>query len=147
LGGEPADLANTKASGNTDRFSGQSRERLVRATETKPGTLHKAFHNWVYVLLHWAHSRTGDEGQKLLLATRERCLQAEAIRPGSATYSLACVAAMLGEVEESVALLRKDRASDDPPTRKGITDDRDFAGVLNHPLFQEFLAELEDTEE
>jgi hypothetical protein len=50
---------------------------------------------------------------------------------------------MLGNVEESVRLLREKLASDDPPSRRQIEEDRDFAEVSDHPLFKEFLAELD----
>jgi MinD-like ATPase involved in chromosome partitioning or flagellar assembly len=135
-------LARTKSGDEAEVLFRESFEKYARSVGIKPDK-HEAFNNWASALGSYAHTKAGEEARSVLLESRERCLQANAIRAGSADYNLACAEAMLGNVEESVRLLREKLASDDPPSRRQIEEDRDFAEVSDHPLFKEFLAELD----
>ncbi|MCK5804821.1 MAG: hypothetical protein KAI66_18430, partial [Lentisphaeria bacterium] len=120
----------------------QSFAKYAAALEIKPDS-HDALNNWAASLLHSVHQKPETEASQLLIEAENLLLRAEAILPGCATYNLACVAAMQGNVVKSLDLLRNARQAGTLTSRKKIEEDEDFAKVLQHPQFQQFLNEFD----
>ena len=136
-----ASLAKTKAGEEAERLFSESFAKCARAVEIRPD-FHEAFCNWGAALAGLARTKAGDEASRILQEAKEKCLRANAIRAGCANYNLACIAAMAGDAEEAVRLLREDLSSYHPPDRERIVGDEDFAAVRDHPLFRQLLEEL-----
>ena len=134
--------AKLKTGEEADGLLEQSFAKYAAALEIKPDS-HDALNNWAASLLHSVHQKPETEASQLLIEAENLLLRAEAILPGCATYNLACVAAMQGNVVKSLDLLRNARQAGTLTSRKKIEEDEDFAKVLQHPQFQQFLNEFD----
>jgi len=81
--------------------------------------------------------------ERLFQQARERLLAANATEKGSTTFNLACLAALTGDVDECLARLQEAVDAGYPLSRSKVEAVTDFAGVLEHPDLQQFLAGLE----
>jgi len=140
-----SEQAKTKSGEDADRLFAKSYEKYSDAIELRPD-FHQAIHNWGAALSEQAKTKSGAEAARLFDDATTLLEQAEAIAPGSAWFNLACLSALRGQVTASILILRRAKESGQEVHRSRIEGDSDFAGVLEHPEMQRFLAELESPE-
>jgi len=138
--------AKTKSGVEADRLFALAYEKYAQALEIKPDD-HEALYGWGGALLEQAKTRSDEEADRLWEEARERLLAANAIEKGSATFNLACLAALTGDVDECLARLQEAVDAGYPLSRLKVEEETDFAGVLDHPDMQRFLAELDSDQQ
>lgn len=129
----PTDLAEAR------RLWAAAGERYAQALEIKPD-MHEATNNWCAMLTtqyHFLKPSAPDDAATLLD-------QAEllAIRPGSATYNLACVLSLKGDLPAALDWLNKAHTAGTLPTTDHLRTDPDLAPLRADPTFQAWWREV-----
>jgi tetratricopeptide (TPR) repeat protein len=99
-----------------------------------------AIQNWGVALLNQAKQKSGEEADRLFAAARQKFLEAELIRPGSASYNLACLCALRKE-PECRTWLETCRQHGELVRHPKLASDPDFESVRGSEWFQELVAE------
>jgi len=127
----------------TAEFARQIKKRWPRAYEravaAKPDD-HKALYNWGITLSNRTDLSGRAAKDRLLADARSKCEAANALKPGSASYNLACFAALTGD-EDGVRKYLDDAQNHGMlPGRKHLESDLD--SVRNKDWFKELLEGL-----
>jgi hypothetical protein len=83
--------------------------------------------------------KEGEEAERLLAQAREKLLGAEAIRPGSGAYSLACLSALQGDEAGCREWIEKSRELSALPRREWMMEDPDLDSVRQCEWFRRLL--------
>lgn len=129
-----------------DQLFTQACEKFELTLRIKPDT-HQALHGWGLALLCCAKHKPGEEADRLLGQSRDKLLAAESISPGSATYYLACISALLGDEAQCRDWLRTSRQHGCLPSREHLASDPDLRTVRECEWFRQLLADLGKPEE
>ena len=119
-------------------------ERYAQALAIKPD-MHEAAYNWCGMLLtqyHLLKPSAPDEAAPLLDQAEQLALRAESIRPGAATYNLACVRSLKGDLSAALEALRSAHAANALPDAAHLRTDPDLAPLRADPAFQTWWREL-----
>jgi len=95
-----SDQVEQKTGIEADRLFDLAGEKFAAALRIKADK-HEALSNWSTALLEQAKQKTGVEADRLFALSIEKLHFAEAIVPGSGSYNLACVNAIIGNLDES----------------------------------------------
>lgn len=78
----------------------------------------------------------------MLREAEDKLFRAEKMKIGSASYSLACVAARRGDEEQCLSFLKRAKEYETLPDREHLLSDPDLVSLRDEPWFREFLAGL-----
>ena len=134
----PTDLAEAR------RLWAAAAERYAQALAIKPDK-HEAANNWCAMLstqYHLLKPSAPDEAATLLDQAEQLALRAESIRPGAATYNLACVRSRKGDLPAALETLRTAHAAGTLPSSTHLRADPDLAPLRAAPAFQTWWREL-----
>ena len=98
--------------------------------------------DWGAALMGQAGLVTGDASAALYRQAQEKFLAAEAIRPGIACYSLACIHSLRGEYEECRKRLESARDHESLPPFSYIKNDADLNKVRELEWFKQLIKTL-----
>ncbi|MCI0732575.1 MAG: hypothetical protein L0Y38_01990, partial [Methylococcaceae bacterium] len=116
-------------------------DKFSRAAGLRTG-LPNTYNDWAVALLALANL-SGDEEKKHLLAeARAKCLEAEKIKSGFASYNLACIASLSGDVENCRRYLETAREQLKIPSPGHLENDPDFKNVRKSDWFKEIAAKV-----
>jgi hypothetical protein len=73
----------------------------------------------------------------LLTEAKDKCLEAESIKTGSAAYNLACVYSLLGDKAQCQKWLKVGEKAETLPTRNHAMSDTDLETVRNEEWFKQ----------
>lgn len=132
--------AKTKVGEESDRLFEASYEKYARALELKPDD-YNVFNNWGCAFLVQTKTKKEDEKSDLLERAEHLFLKAEKLLIGSASYNLACLAAIRSDAADTIRWLSSCPASKDLSQSKIASDD-DFELVRLDPSFQNFVKKL-----
>ena len=135
------DQAKQKTGEEADRLFALADEKYEAALRIKPDK-HGALCNWGNSLLSQAKQKTGEEADRLFVLAGEKLLRAEAIVPGSGSYDLACVKALIGDSEASRKWLSMSHEHGQLPSKQHLLADPDLESVRELDWFQDLLAGL-----
>ena len=119
-------------------------ERYAQALAIKPDK-HEAANNWCAMLstqYHLLKPSAPDEAAPLLDQAEQLALRAESIRPGAATYNLACIRSLKGDLPAALETLRTAHAAGTLPSSTHLRADPDLAPLRAAPAFQTWWREL-----
>jgi tetratricopeptide (TPR) repeat protein len=144
-----ADLARLERDGGRSdaarELFGRACGKYERALEIKEDT-HQAANNWGGALVELSRleeeNGRDEAAAELLEEAAEKVKLAESIRPGSATYNLACIDARLGRKEKAIERLRE-ILPDDPSRREHAAGDPDLESLHGDERFEALLREEE----
>jgi tetratricopeptide (TPR) repeat protein len=94
---------------------------------------------WGVVLWAQARGAEGEESTRLLLAAKDKLVEAESHEPESAAYNLACVCAQLGDPTECRQWLEKSREPGILVSRDQMASEEELASVRQCDWFQAIL--------
>lgn len=132
-----ADQAKTKKGPEADRLFAEAGQKYSESLRLKPDNT-GYFDNWGAALINQAATKTGQEASHLLEQARSKLIEAERILPGSGSFNLACIEAILGNAPGSLEYLR--RAS--KLSKKRIDEESDFDPIRSDSAFREFVESL-----
>ncbi|MCI0654958.1 MAG: hypothetical protein L0Y39_10835, partial [Methylococcaceae bacterium] len=121
----------------------KSCEKFMQASKTHknhPNT----YNDWGVALLALANLCEGDEKRKLLSDARSRCLEAEALKSGFASYNLACIASLEGDGENCRRYLKTAREHFKIPSPGHLENDPDFKNFRKTGWFKELIAQVRE---
>ncbi len=119
-------------------------ERYAQALAIKPD-VHEAANNWCAMLstqYHLLKPSAPDEAAPLLDQAEQLALRAESIRPGAATYNLACIRSLKGDLPAALEALRTTHTAGTLPDATHLRADPDLAPLRTDPAFQTWWREL-----
>lgn len=107
---------------------------------------HPNVHNdWGVCLLALANlSEDPKKQQHLLDQAHAKCLDAEAIRPGFASYNLACIASLRGEIDACRRHLEIAKQNLKIPSAGHLENDSDFKNVRKTAWFKEIVDQVRE---
>ncbi|MGH8475392.1 MAG: tetratricopeptide repeat protein [Methylococcales bacterium] len=101
------------------------------------------YNDWGVALLALANlSEDNHEKQRLLTQAHSKCLEAESIRSGFASYNLACIASIKGNSEECRRYLEMARDHLKIPSAGHLENDPDFKNVRKSDWFKELIVQV-----
>lgn len=103
---------------------------------------HETLSNLGAALLEQAKRKKEEEKGSVFESARDRLISAEKHKPGSASFNLACLAALLGDEAESIRWLKSEMEHNGGVSRKQIAADSDFDPIRELPDFKKYLATL-----
>ncbi|MGH8498928.1 MAG: TPR end-of-group domain-containing protein, partial [Methylococcales bacterium] len=118
-------------------------EKFMQASKgrkNRPNTVN----DWGVALLALANLCEGDEKQKLLSEARSKCLEAEALKSGFASYNLACIASLEGDAENCRRYLETAREHFKIPSPGHLENDPDFKNVRRTDWFKELITQVRE---
>jgi tetratricopeptide (TPR) repeat protein len=136
-----SDQAEAKEGANADKLYKEAYKKYDRALKFKPD-MYEALLYWGIALYAQAKTKDGDEAAKLYKEEKEKYLQANQISPGSGSYNLACVHALLGEPEETEKWLEESWETGHLPSIDYIKKDKDLANLKKEEWFKKFLEKV-----
>ena len=110
----------------------------ARINKKHPNT----YNDWGAALLTLAALSADEENQQFLEQARNKCLEAESIKPGFASYNLACISALCGELEKCREHLETAHSGKKIPSASQLENDPDFRGVRKLDWFKELAAKV-----
>lgn len=119
----------------TARFE-EAFQRYEKALEIKPDR-YQAFRDWGGCLMKLGRRR-GDN--RLFDEGRQKCLEAERIKPGGGAYNLACGEALSGNHDAALEWLEKAIRADRSDAVSARTD-KDMESLWDHPRFRELTGQ------
>ena len=134
----PTDLAEAR------RLWAAAAEHYAQALAIKPDK-HEAANNWCAMLstqYHLLKPSAPDEAAPLLDQAEQLALRAESIRPGAATYNLACIRSLKGDLPAALEALRTTHTAGTLPDATHLRADPDLAPLRTDPAFQTWWREL-----
>lgn len=136
--------AKMKAAGEANRLFLQACVRCADAVRLSPRSA-AAFSNWGGALVELAVRSDGSERLAFIEDARQNLQRAEKLKPGSALYNLACLAAFEGQVGKALELLRA-AFKKELVSSVHLQTDLTLASLRDQPEFQELLAEIKARE-
>jgi len=133
----------SKQGEEADRLFKKACERFEAARKAKPD-MHEALISWGMALCYWARTKQGNEADELFAEARTKLLEAERIVEGSATYDLACLAALQGKPDECHHWLDVCAQKGKLPPCKHIMADSDLESVRGEAWFTAILSRAKD---
>ena len=134
----PTDLAEAR------RLWAAAAEHYAQALAIKPDK-HEAANNWCAMLstqYHLLKPSAPDEASLLLDQAEQLALRAESIRPGSATYNLACIHSLKDDLPTALEGLRTAHTAGSLPSTAHLRADPDLAPLRADPAFQTWWREV-----
>ena len=111
-------------------------EKYEKAIAIKPD-FHTAYNNWGNALAAWAKQSKDEVAEDLFRRACEKYEKAESIRQGAASYNLACIAALRGDIEECRKWLKLGEETGTLVTREHAMKDDDLKSVRRRKWFKE----------
>ena len=107
---------------------------------------HDVLNNWGTALSDQAKSKQGNQADSLFDLAYQKFDLALKIKPDdySVLFNLACLLALNGKTDSAVQTLKRVKKPGQVLARQ-IREDSDFERIINQPLFQAFLINLEST--
>jgi len=136
--------AKRKEGPEADRLFAEAYEKYGRAVAIKPDK-YEAWCNWGNGLLYQAKQRDGEERSSLLGKAKEILLEAEKLRPGSASYDLACVVTLVGDSTAARGWLLTSQRTGTLPGCEHLRSDSDLNSLRAEPWFETLLHEICET--
>ncbi|MGB0844151.1 MAG: TPR end-of-group domain-containing protein [Alphaproteobacteria bacterium] len=131
------DLAKQAIGDEAKALHKQAIEKYAKAIEIKPD-YHDAFCNWGITLSSLAKLTQDDEAINLFEQAKAKFTSAK----DSGLYDLACLHALMGELQDAMACLVKSRSVADFPGKEHMLTDSDLDPLRELPEFQEFVESL-----
>ena len=119
-------------------------ECYTQALAIKPD-MHEAANNWCGMLTtqyHFLKPSSPVEAAPLLDQAEKLALRAESIRPGSATYNLACIHSLKDDLPTALEDLRTAHTAGSLPSTAHLRADPDLAPLRTDPAFQAWWREV-----
>ncbi|WP_156377491.1 hypothetical protein [Sphingopyxis sp. Root214] len=105
--------------------------------------MYEAYNNLGCSLIAFGNRKTEEERERLLARAEEALNKANGLRPGCASYNLACIAGVRGDAETAAKMLRDAKDKDTSfPKCSQILADRDFDRVRDSAVFQHALIDV-----
>jgi hypothetical protein len=105
--------------------------------------MYEAYNNLGCCLIAWGNQKTEEERERLFARAEEVLSKANRLRPGSASYNLACIAGVRGDAETAAKRLRDAKDKDIGwPECSQILADRDFDRVRGSVVFKQALIDV-----
>jgi hypothetical protein len=135
--------AQTKSGEEADKIYQEADSKFAFCMTMNPQHLGAAI-DWGATLMEQARLRDADARAALYALAQEKFIAANAIQAGSASYNLACIAAICGDYEACRTALLDAREHGSLPGIGAILNDADLARVHQQRWFEDFMASLEE---
>ncbi|RKH29824.1 hypothetical protein D7X12_39410 [Corallococcus sicarius] len=134
--------------GKSDRLFAQGEQKFAEAVRLRPDRYQDLL-AWSSVLslralLVLALLKKGEEAEHLFELARQKLEKAEGIKPGSAAYELACIAARTGHEQDCRAWLHRAREHGALPEVERLRSDARLGAVRKQQWFTALLQNHED---
>lgn len=136
-------LAQSKAGEEADNIYREAGEKFAFCMTMNPQHLGAAI-DWGATLMEQARSKVGDAQEQLYDLAREKFFAANTIQAGTASYNLACIHAIRGELQACQAALEEARAHGSLPSIGAILNDADMANIQHLQWFKEFIESVQE---
>jgi tetratricopeptide (TPR) repeat protein len=120
---------------NLGRYA-EARELYKRVLKIKPD-MYEAYINWSALLVELSQKKQSQSRQDLLDEATDKCLKAESIKTGSASYNLACISALQGNKIRCREWLKLAEQAGTLPSREHAMSDTDLETVRNEEWFKQ----------
>ncbi len=141
LGNALSAQARNKTGAAADRLFKQAGEKYAAALKIKPDK-HEALNKWGNAYLSHAVTKEGAVAKRLYSLAEQKLLKTEEISKGTASYNLACLAALRGNVKQCRQWLYRAHRKGTLPERKHLETDSDMDRVRNLPWFKALLEKI-----
>ena len=113
----------------------EARRLFERCLDQRPPGLHQTLNGLAIVLVHLARRDDAAEPAELLEKARGYFQQADELVPGFAAYSLGCLAALRGDLDEAQRMLTRAAQTSYLPRRQKLETDTDLDPLRRLPWF------------
>jgi len=134
-----ADWARTKSGKEADRLWKEACERYAEAVRINPD-MHRALNNLGNALVNrFALASDAELRESLLQEAEDKCRRAEEIKPGAASYNMACVYGRREDAENCRHWLTRAKEYGDLPASSQVLADPDLSAFHDEPWFREIV--------
>jgi hypothetical protein len=124
-----------------DELFRQAGEKYEQAARIKSND-HEALNHWGQILMSRFELAPNDKQQEFYNQSKETLLKAEAVKPGSGAYNLACLHALNNEVDECQKWLLICKSTGTLPDWKKLEEDPDLNVIKDQQWFKDLIKDL-----